>query len=249
MRTTLVHALACITFLIATSCTSTPPKEAAKEVVPEAPIQETKPVETKRIDKTVKTEKKETVKETKKEAKTAPVKIKKGKTVFATFETNKGTFKAKLFPDKAPKTVENFIALAEGKKKWTDPKSGTQVEKPLYSGTIFHRVIPKFMIQGGDPQGTGTGGPGYQFGDEFDPSLSFDKVGLLAMANAGPGTNGSQFFVTVEKTPWLNNHHTIFGEVISGYDVVETISKVPADPRSNKPNDDVVLKSIKIEQI
>lgn len=169
----------------------------------------------------------------------------KGKQVFAIFETNKGTFKVKLFPDKAPKTVENFVELAEGKKKWKDPKTGKEVEKPLYNGTIFHRVRPNFMIQGGDPLGNGTGGPGYQFGDEIDPSLTFDKAGLLAMANAGPGTNGSQFFVTVAKTPWLNKHHTIFGEVVSGYDVVETISKVPTE--GEKPKEDVVLKSVKIE--
>lgn len=170
---------------------------------------------------------------------------KKGKDVFAIFETSQGTFKAKLFPDKAPKTVENFVELAEGKKKWTDPKTGKQVEKPLYNGTIFHRVIPDFMIQGGDPDGTGMGGPGYQFADEFQSGLTFDKVGLLAMANAGPNTNGSQFFVTVAKTDWLNNKHTIFGEVVSGYDVVEKISKVPTN--SSRPKEDVVLKSVKIE--
>ena len=118
--------------------------------------------------------------------------------MFAIFDTTLGSFKVKLFPDKAPKTVENFVGLAEGTKEWTDPKTGQKMKgKSLYNGTIFHRVIPDFMIQGGDPLGKGTGGPGYQFADEFDPSLRFDKVGLLAMANAGPGTNGSQFFVTV----------------------------------------------------
>jgi peptidyl-prolyl cis-trans isomerase A (cyclophilin A) len=185
----------------------------------------------------------------KKSAAKADCTIKKGQTVFATVETSKGTFKVKLFADKAPKTVENFVCLAEGKKDWTDPKSGKKMEnKPLYDGTIFHRVIPNFMIQAGDPLGTGTGGPGYQFADEFDPSLQFDKPGILAMANAGPGTNGSQFFVTVAKTPWLNNHHTIFGEVVSGYDVVEDISKVAPVPGGTKPLEDVVLKSVKIER-
>ncbi len=185
-----------------------------------------------------------TAKESKEAAKKAE---KKGKEVYALFETTEGNFKVKLFPEKAPKTVENFIGLAEGKRKWTDPKSHKEVSnKPLYNGTIFHRVIPNFMIQGGDPLGNGTGGPGYNFPDEFDPSLQFDKTGLLAMANAGPGTNGSQFFVTVAKTPWLNNHHTIFGEVISGYDVVEKISKVETGT-GNKPNKDISIKAIKIE--
>ena len=170
----------------------------------------------------------------------------KGKQVFANFHTNKGDFKVKLFPDKAPKTVENFVGLAKGDKTWTDPKSGKEVKgKPLYNGTIFHRVIPDFMIQGGDPLGNGTGGPGYKFADEFDPSLKFDKVGLLAMANSGPATNGSQFFVTVKETPWLNNHHTIFGEVVQGMDVVQAISKVPT--MRDKPNEDVTIKSIDIE--
>jgi peptidyl-prolyl cis-trans isomerase A (cyclophilin A) len=245
LKTSWIPLIACFSLLLASGCATKESKEPTKEV----PVaKETPAPETKTVDKTEKNEKKKIViKETKKEA-PVPIKTKKGKTVFAIFETNKGTFKAKLFPDKAPKTVENFIALAEGKKKWTDPKTGKQVEEPLYNGTIFHRVIPKFMIQGGDPEGTGMGGPGYQFADEFDPSLRFDKVGLLAMANAGPGTNGSQFFVTVEKTPWLNDRHTIFGEVVSGYEVVEKISTVPSDPRNNKPNEDVVLKSVKIEQ-
>jgi peptidyl-prolyl cis-trans isomerase A (cyclophilin A) len=180
--------------------------------------------------------------------KTDDCKIKKGQSVFAVFETSKGNFKVKLFPDKAPITVENFVCLAEGKKDWTDPKTKAKMSgKALYDGTIFHRVIPNFMIQGGDPLGTGTGGPGFQFADEFDPSLQFDKVGLLAMANAGPGTNGSQFFVTVAKTPWLNNKHTIFGEVISGYDVVEDISKVAPVPGGTRPLEDIVIKNIKIE--
>jgi peptidyl-prolyl cis-trans isomerase A (cyclophilin A) len=163
----------------------------------------------------------------------------------ALFETNMGNFTVKLFPDKAPKTVENFVSLATGAKEWTDP-TGTKVKKPLYDGTIFHRVIPRFMIQGGDPQGTGMGGPGYRFGDEFHASLRHDKPGKLSMANSGPGTNGCQFFVTVAATPWLDDHHTIFGEVVEGMDVVNKISEARTGPR-DKPVEDIVLKSVKIE--
>lgn len=181
-------------------------------------------------------------------AKSSKKDVKKGKEVFATFETSQGTFKAKLFADKSPKTVENFVGLAEGKKKWKDPKTGKEVEKPLYNGTIFHRVIKNFMIQGGDPLGNGTGGPGYEFANENDPSLKFDKVGILAMANAGKDTNGSQFFITVDvpHTEHLTGGYTIFGEVVSGYDVVEKISKVPTGAQ-DRPKEDVVLKTVKIE--
>ncbi len=164
--------------------------------------------------------------------------------MIATFETSEGNFKVQLFPDKAPKTVENFVGLAEGTKEWTDPK-GKKVKTPLYKDVVFHRVIPDFMIQGGDPLGNGTGGPGYQFGDEFHPELKHSKPGILSMANAGPGTNGSQFFVTVAATPWLDGKHTIFGEVTEGYEVVEKISKVPTAP-GNRPKKDVVLKKITI---
>lgn len=170
---------------------------------------------------------------------------------YAYFKTNQGEFVAKLFTDQAPITTANFIGLAEGTKAWLDPKSNTgePVKKPLYDGLIFHRVIPDFMIQGGDPLGNGTGGPGYRFKDEFSDKLAFDKPGLLAMANAGPGTNGSQFFVTVAPTPWLNNKHTIFGEVVKGYDVVEKISKVPADPSDNRPLTPVVMEKVKIIRV
>lgn len=179
--------------------------------------------------------------------KTAAVKAeKKGKEMIAVFETNKGTFKVKLFPEKAPKTVENFVGLAEGTKEWTDP-SGKKVKKSLYDGTKFHRVIANFMIQGGDPLGNGTGGPGYRFEDEFDKSLRHDKPGILSMANAGPGTNGSQFFVTVAATPWLDGKHTIFGEVIDGMDVVYDISKARTAP-GDRPVEDIVIKSLKIQK-
>jgi len=169
--------------------------------------------------------------------------------MIATFKTNMGSFKVKLFKDEAPKTVDNFVGLANGTKEFTDPKTGQKTKRRFYDGLIFHRVIADFMIQGGDPLGTGTGGPGYRFEDEFNSPRTFDKVGILAMANAGPGTNGSQFFITVAKTPWLNNKHTIFGEVVEGYDVVEKISKVEVSPGNNKPYKDVVLERIDIETI
>lgn len=171
----------------------------------------------------------------------------KGKKMFAIMETTLGTFKVQLFPDKAPKTVENFVGLAKGTKEWTDPKTNKKVKKPLYDGTVFHRVIKGFMIQGGDPQGNGTGGPGFQFGDEFSPDLRHSKPGILSMANAGPGTNGSQFFVTVAPTPHLNDKHSIFGEVVEGMDVVMKISETKTGP-GDKPVEPVVLKSVKIQE-
>src|SRR5262245_44717356 len=157
---------------------------------------------------------------------------------FALFDTTEGKFKLKLFSDKAPKTVENFISLAEG----------TKTGKRFYDGLIFHRVIPDFMIQGGCPEGSGRGGPGYKFADEFHPSLKHSKKGLLSMANAGPNTNGSQFFVTVAATPWLDNKHSIFGEVTEGYDVVEKISKVPRSGQ-DRPLKEVKVHSVKIERV
>jgi peptidyl-prolyl cis-trans isomerase A (cyclophilin A) len=146
--------------------------------------------------------------------------------IYATFQTSMGTIVVKLLPEKAPVTVANFVGLAEGTKDWTDPRSGQkQVGKPLYDGTMFHRVIPDFMIQGGDPLGTGTGGPGYKFQDEIGPDNKFTKPGLLAMANAGPGTNGSQFFITEIATPWLDKGHTIFGEVVKGVELIPKITR------------------------
>jgi peptidyl-prolyl cis-trans isomerase A (cyclophilin A) len=163
----------------------------------------------------------------------------------ATLQTTLGTIVVRLFPGQAPKTVSNFTGLAEGTKEWTDPNTGARSKAPLYNGTIFHRVIDSFMLQGGDPLGTGTGGPGYKFEDEFDRSLRFDRPYLLAMANAGPGTNGSQFFITVAPTPHLNDRHTIFGEVIEGSDVVDAIGKTETD-RRDRPVKDVVLESVTI---
>ncbi len=144
----------------------------------------------------------------------------------AIIETSEGTIECKLFDKEAPVTVANFVDLATGKKEWTDTMTGKKKKSNFYDGLTFHRVIPNFMIQGGDPAGNGTGGPGYKFQDEFVPSLVFDKTGKLAMANAGPGTNGSQFFITVAPTPWLNGRHTIFGEVTQGQDVADKISKL-----------------------
>src|ERR1700729_268724 len=165
----------------------------------------------------------------------------------ATLATTQGTVTVRLFPDHAPKTVRNFVELAEGGREWANPKTRAKTKDKLYDGTIFHRVIAGFMIQGGDPLGTGTGGPGYKFKDEIHPDLRFDRPYLLAMANAGPGTNGSQFFITVVPTPHLNGKHTIFGEVIDGSDVVDRISQVQTS-RNDRPAQDVVLESLSIER-
>lgn len=175
-----------------------------------------------------------------------PKDTKKGKPMFALFETTLGNFKVKLFPEEAPKTVDNFVGLAEGTIEWTDPK-GKKEKKKLYDGTVFHRVIKSFMIQGGDPLGNGTGGPGYKFGDEFSPKLRHSKPGMLSMANSGPGTNGSQFFVTVVPTAWLDDKHSIFGEVVEGMNIVTKISETKTLP-GDKPAEPVVLKSVKIER-
>jgi peptidyl-prolyl cis-trans isomerase A (cyclophilin A) len=166
----------------------------------------------------------------------------------ATFKTSMGTFRVHLMPDHAPVTVANFVDLATGKRQWRDPRDASTRTEPIYDGTVFHRVIPDFMIQGGDPEGTGRGGPGYRFEDECPPGgPGFDRPGLLAMANAGPNTNGSQFFVTVAKTPWLTGKHTIFGEVIEGLGVVEAISATATDGQA-RPTTAVVLERVGIEE-
>lgn len=165
--------------------------------------------------------------------------------LYAVMETTQGNITIELFEKEAPKTVENFVGLAEGTKEWIDPVSREKIKRPLYDGLIFHRVIPGFMIQGGDPMRNGMGGPGYKFEDEFVPALKFDRPGRLAMANAGPNTNGSQFFITEGATSHLNNRHTIFGQVIEGQDVVHKIAMVPRDGR-DKPNTDVAIKKIRI---
>jgi peptidyl-prolyl cis-trans isomerase A (cyclophilin A) len=168
-------------------------------------------------------------------------------TLTATLRTNQGPVVIRLFPDHAPKTVRNFVELAEGARQWTDPGTGQATTDKLYDGTIFHRVIPDFMIQGGDPLGSGRGGPGYQFADEIHPDLAFDRPYLLAMANAGPGTNGSQFFITVVPTPWLNGKHTIFGEVIEGADVVGLISRMKTASQ-DRPVEDVIIESVTVDR-
>ena len=164
----------------------------------------------------------------------------------ATFHTSLGSIVCELYEKEAPKTVANFVGLAEGTKAWTNPNTNKAGEGPLYSGTVFHRVIPDFMIQGGDPEGTGRGGPGYRFADEFHPDLKHSKPGILSMANAGPNSNGSQFFITVAATPWLDKKHSVFGEVVEGYDVVQKISLTPRGSQ-DRPLKEVRVNSVKIE--
>ncbi len=169
------------------------------------------------------------------------------KTSTATLHTNKGDIKIDLFGNHAPKTVENFVGLADGSKEYTTKNASGETSGPFYDGAIFHRVISGFMLQGGDPTGTGSGGPGYQFGDEFHPELQFNRPYLLAMANAGPGTNGSQFFITVGPTPHLNRKHTIFGEIVDAESrkVVDAIGATATDMR-DRPRDPVVINNITI---
>jgi peptidyl-prolyl cis-trans isomerase A (cyclophilin A) len=168
---------------------------------------------------------------------------------YAVFNTSEGTLVCRLFEKDAPKTVQNFVDLAEGKREWSHPVTRTKSKARLYDGTIFHRVIPNFMIQGGDPAGTGFGGPGYQFEDETKGSShKFDKPGKLAMANAGPNTNGSQFFITVAPTQWLTGNHTIFGEIVEGGDVVEKIVAAPRN-KQDKPLKDLVVNTVTIERV
>jgi peptidyl-prolyl cis-trans isomerase A (cyclophilin A) len=166
---------------------------------------------------------------------------------FANFETSEGSFKIRLFDKEAPGTVANFVGLAEGTKEWHDPRTGERRKAPFYNGVIFHRVINGFMIQGGDPLGQGTGGPGYNFGDEFHPQLRHSKAGILSMANAGPNTNGSQFFITLGPTPHLDNRHSVFGEVVEGLDIVKKIGAVPTG-RQDRPVTPVTIRTITIER-
>ena len=166
---------------------------------------------------------------------------------YAKFETSEGNFKIRLFDQEAPNTVANFVGLAEGTKEWRHPKTGERRKSPYYDGIIFHRVINGFMIQGGDPLGQGTGGPGYTFADEFHPKARHDKAGVLSMANAGPNTNGGQFFITLGPTPHLDNRHSVFGEVVEGLDVVKKIGAVPT-ARGDRPLKDVVINKVSIER-
>ena len=167
--------------------------------------------------------------------------------VYAEFNTTEGNFTVRLFDEEAPKTVENFVELAEGTREWTDPRSNKKVKQPYYDGVIFHRVIDGFMIQGGDPLGQGIGGPGYTFADEFHPRLRHDKEGILSMANRGPNTNGGQFFITLAPTPHLDDRHSVFGEVTDGLDVVRRIGRTPVGDR-DRPVKDIAIKSITIRR-
>jgi peptidyl-prolyl cis-trans isomerase A (cyclophilin A) len=167
---------------------------------------------------------------------------------YARFDTNQGSFVIRLFDDAAPKTVANFVGLAEGTQAWKDPVTGESRTRPFYDGLTFHRVINGFMIQGGCPLGSGTGGPGYKFADEFSREHRHDKAGVLSMANAGPNTNGSQFFITLGPTPHLDNRHSVFGEVVEGLDVVKTIGRVPTG-RQDKPVQPVVMEKVTIERV
>lgn len=169
--------------------------------------------------------------------------------LYATLKTNQGDIEIRLLPDYAPRTVRNFVELAQGAREWTHPATGEKSTDKLYDGTAFHRVISGFMIQGGDPLGNGTGGPGYQFEDEIHPDLAFDKPYLMAMANAGPDTNGSQFFITVSPTTWLNRKRTIFGEVTdaASQKVVDAIAITRTNPRTERPLNDVVIESVVVE--
>jgi peptidyl-prolyl cis-trans isomerase A (cyclophilin A) len=166
---------------------------------------------------------------------------------YAHFVTSEGNFTVRLFDQQAPKTVENFAGLAEGTKEWSDPRTNQKVRKPYYNGTIFHRVIDKFMIQGGDPLGQGIGGPGYNFADEFHPQLRHNKAGILSMANRGPNTNGGQFFITLGPTPHLDDRHSVFGEVTEGMDIVRKIGSTPTSDR-DRPTKDIVIQQVAIER-
>ncbi len=164
----------------------------------------------------------------------------------ARLQTSHGDIIVRLFEEKASTTVANFVALATGNMEWTHPETNETTTEPLYSGTVFHRVIPNFMIQGGDPLGRGTGGPGYRFPDEFHATLRHHKAGILSMANSGPHTNGSQFFLTEVATPWLDNKHSVFGEIVGGMDVLKAISRVPTNPVNNRPHQDVILETVSV---
>jgi len=167
--------------------------------------------------------------------------------LFAHFETNLGHFTAELFEDKVPQTVANFVGLAEGSREWTDPKTGEKKKEPFYDGIVFHRIIEGFVLQGGDPLGQGHGGPGYQFEDEFHPELRHDRAGILSMANAGPNTNGSQFFITLAPTPHLDRKHAVFGAVTEGLSVIDEIGRVKTD-RNDRPVAPVMMKRVRIER-
>jgi peptidyl-prolyl cis-trans isomerase A (cyclophilin A) len=168
--------------------------------------------------------------------------------LYAHFTTSEGNFTVRLFDEETPKTVANFAGLADGSREWTDPRTGGKVKQPYFDGTIFHRVIDGFMIQGGDPLGQGTGGPGYTFADEFHPKRRHERAGILSMANRGPNTNGGQFFITLAATPWLDDKHSVFGEVVTGMEVVEKIGKTATSKPGDRPVKPITINSVKIEK-
>jgi peptidyl-prolyl cis-trans isomerase A (cyclophilin A) len=168
--------------------------------------------------------------------------------LYAHFTTSEGNFTARLFDAETPNTVANFVGLADGSKEWTDPRSGRKVKQPYFNGTVFHRVIDGFMIQGGDPLGQGTGGPGYTFADEFNPKLRHSKAGILSMANRGPNTNGGQFFITLAATPWLDDKHSVFGEIVEGMDVVKKIGGTPTSKPGDRPVKPITVETVRIEK-
>jgi peptidyl-prolyl cis-trans isomerase A (cyclophilin A) len=165
--------------------------------------------------------------------------------LYAHFTTSDGNFTVRLFDAETPNTVANFAGLADGSKEWTDPRTGRKVKQPYFNGTIFHRIIAGFMIQGGDPLGQGTGGPGYTFADEFDPKLRHSKAGILSMANRGPNTNGGQFFITLAATPWLDDKHSVFGEVVEGMDVVKKIGETATSKPGDRPLKPITVESVR----
>jgi peptidyl-prolyl cis-trans isomerase A (cyclophilin A) len=168
--------------------------------------------------------------------------------LYAHFTTSAGNFTVRLFDAETPNTIANFTGLADGSKEWTDPRSGRRVKQPYFNGTVFHRVIKGFMIQGGDPLGQGTGGPGYTFADEFHPKRLHDKPGILSMANSGPNTNGGQFFITLAATPWLDNKHSVFGEVSDGMDIVTAIGSTPTSKPGDRPLKPITIESVMVER-
>jgi peptidyl-prolyl cis-trans isomerase A (cyclophilin A) len=168
--------------------------------------------------------------------------------LYAHFTTSEGNFTARLFDAETPNTVANFAGLADGSKEWTDPRTGRKVKQPYFNGTIFHRVIDGFMIQGGDPLGQGTGGPGYTFADEFNPKLRHSKPGILSMANRGPNSNGGQFFITLAETPWLDDKHSVFGEIVDGMDVVKKIGSTATSKPGDRPVKPITIEAVTIEE-
>src|SRR6202048_4420090 len=168
--------------------------------------------------------------------------------LYAHFTTSEGNFTARLFDAETPNTVANFSGLADGSKEWTDPSTGRKVKQPYFNGTVFHRVIGDFMIQGGDPLGQGTGGPGYTFADEFTPTLRHSKPGILSMANRGPNTNGGQFFITLAATPWLDDKHSVFGEIVEGMDVVKKIGSTATSKPGDRPLKPITVETVRIEK-